>query len=231
MSFKKILLPENRVIFISLCVVLMISMIVIVGQSIVQSRRDGITIKKDLPAETILPDEAGVFKQSDQALYYLETLKQQGTRTLATFYQRRAYDGAPPIIPHEISDEGSFGGNTCLKCHENGGFVPKFNTYAPVTPHPQLISCRQCHVPVYDKNLFKATNWKSIDPPAINRSAMTGSPPQIPHELQMRENCLACHGGPGSVKEIRTPHPDRVNCRQCHGVIADNQVWTRKASE
>jgi cytochrome c-type protein NapB len=41
-------------------------------------------------------------------------------------------------------------------------------------------------------------------------------PPPIPHDLQFRENCLACHGGPAAVAAIRTSHPERVNCRQCH---------------
>jgi cytochrome c-type protein NapB len=42
------------------------------------------------------------------------------------------------------------------------------------------------------------------------------SPPTIPHQIFMRENCLACHSGPAAREEIRTAHPDRVRCRQCH---------------
>ena len=42
------------------------------------------------------------------------------------------------------------------------------------------------------------------------------SPPTIPHTLQLRENCLACHGGAASRVEIRTSHPERPRCRQCH---------------
>ncbi len=45
---------------------------------------------------------------------------------------------------------------------------------------------------------------------------MDGSPLWIPHDLQLRGNCLACHGGPAAVAEIRTAHPERANCRQCH---------------
>ncbi|MCK6541255.1 nitrate reductase cytochrome c-type subunit [bacterium] len=229
MNLKKLLLPENRVIFISLSALLMLCVIVIVGQSVIQSGAEAYTPSVKTPGEAVLPDEAGVFKQSDQALYYLETLHQQGSRTLAAFYERRAFDGAPPVIPHEVTDERSVGGNTCLQCHENGGFVPKFNAYAPVSPHPQFLSCRQCHVPVTTRNVFRASGFTPVKPPAINRSALTGAPPQIPHDLQMRENCLACHGGPASVREIRTPHPDRVNCRQCHGAIEDNTAWIRPA--
>ncbi|MBL7959414.1 nitrate reductase cytochrome c-type subunit [bacterium] len=227
MNLKNLLARENRVIFISICVILMASMIIVIGQSIVQSERQAITTPMSVPSQPMLPAESGVFRLADQSLYYLESVKEQGTRTLSVFYQRRAFNGAPPVIPHEVTDEASFGGNTCLQCHEHGGFVPKFNTYAPVTPHPELISCRQCHVPIHTQNLFKPTGWRTVAPPMINRSAMAGSPPQIPHGLQMRENCLACHGGPGSVKEIRTPHPDRANCRQCHGIVEKNEVWVR----
>jgi hypothetical protein len=41
-------------------------------------------------------------------------------------------------------------------------------------------------------------------------------PPPIPHALQSRGNCLTCHAGPAAVAEIRTSHPERADCRQCH---------------
>ena len=47
-----------------------------------------------------------------------------------------------------------------------------------------------------------------VPPPARRRT--------IPHPLQLRENCLACHGGPAARAELRTTHPERVRCRQCH---------------
>jgi len=42
------------------------------------------------------------------------------------------------------------------------------------------------------------------------------SPPTIPHRVLMRENCVACHSGPAAREEIRTTHPERTRCRQCH---------------
>jgi hypothetical protein len=36
----------------------------------------------------------------------------------------------------------------------------------------------------------------------------------------MRENCRACHAGPGAVDVLRTTHPQRVSCRQCHALAA-----------
>ena len=64
--------------------------------------------------------------------------------------------------------------------------------------------------------LFQEIDWKPLDPPKIGRSALGGSPPPIPHSLQLRENCLACHGGAAAVRGIRSSHPERINCRQCH---------------
>ena len=45
------------------------------------------------------------------------------------------------------------------------------------------------------------------------------SPPVIPHKTFMRENCTACHTGPAAREEIRTPHPERARCRQCHVAV------------
>ena len=50
----------------------------------------------------------------------------------------------------------------------------------------------------------------------------------IPHDLQLRGNCLACHAGPAAVEEIRTAHPERTNCRQCHLTAPPGEdVFTR----
>jgi predicted CXXCH cytochrome family protein len=47
----------------------------------------------------------------------------------------------------------------------------------------------------------------------------------------MRENCAACHVGPGAREEIITTHPERTRCRQCHvpvttrdGILSYGQV-------
>lgn len=136
-------------------------------------------------------------------------------RSLDVYYQRRAYPGAPPIIPHDVDPEIART-MSCNTCHERGGFSPKHGAYTPVTPHPQYENCMQCHVPATVQDRFRETDWKSISPPAIRRPALPGSPPPVPHTLQLRENCLACHAGPSAVAEVRTSHPERLNCRQCH---------------
>ena len=145
-------------------------------------------------------------------------------RTLESFYELRAYDGAPPVIPHPVEASLTLTGDSCLACHENGGFVPKFNAYAPVVPHPEKKSCRQCHNPRDGKRLFKNTNWKkNSNPRGVNH--LPGSPLTIPHSIQMRENCLSCHSGPAAVLEIRTTHPERTNCLQCHVEIKSKKIW------
>jgi cytochrome c-type protein NapB len=147
-------------------------------------------------------------------------------RTLAVYYARRAYPGAPPVVPHAVEDREA-SGRACLACHGDGGWAPRFLAYAPVTPHPELTSCRQCHVPADKPGLFRATGWQTVAPPALRGAAMPGSPPPIPHGVEMRERCQACHAGPGAVDELRTTHPERVGCRQCHALGAPSEAFAR----
>ncbi len=146
-----------------------------------------------------------------------------GTRNLNSFYELRQYPGSPPRIPHDVAQ--SFSGDTseCLACHERGGYNVERNDYVPVTPHPENENCYQCHVPKRTEELFVESNWQSISPPVLGRSQMGGSPPPIPHSLQLREDCIACHTGPAAVAEIRVEHGSRGNCRQCHVVMNATQ--------
>lgn len=161
-------------------------------------------------------------------------------RTVAIYRRLRAYPGAPPRVPHGVSDR-EFRETLCNSCHQRGGYVPRFGAYAPVTPHPGYSSCLQCHVadamsvgialpdgtteltcsqchvdPDRPPPSLVSLDWVPLSWPRLHRTALEGSPPVIPHDLQLRGNCLACHAGPGAVREIRTTHPERVNCRQCH---------------
>ena len=167
---------------------------------------------------TLIPSERGVFRRSEYALDYAKMpIDEAHQRSLVDYYENKAFHGAPPSIPHAVNSERSMGGISCLKCHENGGFVSKFNAYAPVTPHPEMVNCRQCHVPQYTEELFKDTNYNKVRAPLAGiNNALRSSPPVIPHQIQMRENCLSCHAGPSAPKEIRVSHPERINCRQCH---------------
>jgi nitrate reductase cytochrome c-type subunit len=137
------------------------------------------------------------------------------SRTLKKFHKLRAYPGAPPQIPHPVVEVSGKMEN-CLSCHKKGGFVPQFKAYAPVTPHPHFLNCVQCHVPAKTKAVFRPTGWSKLKSPRLGRSSLPGGPPPVPHSLQLRTQCNTCHSGPAAVKEIRTPHPQRSNCLQCH---------------
>ncbi|HUG39244.1 MAG TPA: hypothetical protein VMM12_02105 [Longimicrobiales bacterium] len=166
-------------------------------------------------------------------------------RTMALYRSLRAYPGAPPRIPHGLTAE-EFKGARCNTCHQRGGFVERFAAYAPVTPHPELTQCLQCHVPDGDlvglpftaasarapvcfqchlldaeRPLFTALDWPAPAWPESHPAALPGAPPAIPHGLQLRGNCLACHMGAAALEEIRTTHPDRPGCRQCHVPAGD----------
>ena len=196
---------------------LMAALVFVVGEALRESNEPAVlplTGAGDTPS---IPTETGVFRMARLGLEYAGTPPSPATgRTLASFYARRAYPGAPPIVPHAMTESPGISARACLVCHGDGGWVPKFAAFAPVTPHPELLNCVQCHVPSTGTAPFRGTRFEPAVRPAIGRAALPGSPPPIPHDLAMRDNCLACHGGPAAVREVRTTHPNRVNCRQCH---------------
>jgi cytochrome c-type protein NapB len=130
---------------------------------------------------------------------------------------RRAYDGAPPIIPHTPQS------GLCTTCHTLSGQAVAGMGFAPANPHLETrrsggtANCRQCHVHAASSDVFVASTFRGL-PQAIRggQRLYPGAPPVIPHPLAMRENCLACHAGPSARPEIRTSHPERANCTQCH---------------
>jgi len=136
-------------------------------------------------------------------------------RNLEQYYSRRAYPGAPPGIPHPVANDGVIA-DACLSCHKEGGFVPEYNAYTPITGHPEYENCRQCHVPQTVETLFVQTEWTVPEPSKRGQQAIPGGPLQMPHSLHFRSNCKACHVGPQAVVEIRCSHPERENCQQCH---------------
>jgi cytochrome c-type protein NapB len=178
-------------------------------------------------------------------------------RTLETFRYLRAYPGAPPRIPHGLTPD-EFRTGACKTCHERGGYSQRFAAYVPVTPHPEMGFCLQCHVgddavtgisePSSDPNarcrqchtpsgpprhdLEATLDWRTTAWARLPRMTPGRDPPVIPHDLQSRGNCLACHSGPAAVAEIRTAHPEWANCRQCHvATRADAGVFTRPAQD
>jgi cytochrome c-type protein NapB len=157
---------------------------------------------------------------------YLEGISTQ--RTLSEYYSRRQYPGSPPYIPHKV-EEADLAPLECLTCHAKGGWTAELKRHTPLTPHPENISCRQCHVTMEESKLFVDNNWMSIPPPRLGGSHLPGAPPPIPHDLQMRGDCIACHVGPGAVTVIRVEHPSRGNCRQCHVPDFYSEPFQRKS--
>lgn len=139
---------------------------------------------------------------------------------LADRARNRAYDTAPPTIPHPI--EGMTAAS-CVACHGTG--IKVGDRIATKVSHPHLTNCTQCHVegtnPVLAKFDTPLTGNDFVG--AYRSGAGTrsgpGAPPTIPHTTWMRHDCMSCHGlvaRPG----LRTTHPWLTNCTQCHAPSA-----------
>jgi cytochrome c-type protein NapB len=141
----------------------------------------------------------------------------------------RAYDGAPPVVPHAVE---ALGRQECLNCHR-GGMDLGAAGLAPRTPHPERVNCRQCHVEELESADFRASTFVALRHATRGARAYAGAPPSLPHPRHGRENCIGCHDRYGG-SPLRTPHPDRVNCLQCHvepvagaGLFRDNTFGER----
>ena len=223
----------KRLVVISLFTLLFAAFIFVWNKSYESGLEDAYTPLEVVNDNPLIPSESGVFERSKFALDYAKMpVDKDHQRSLNSYYANRAYSGAPPSIPHDIKQDNSIGENDCLKCHENGGFVQKLNAYAPVVPHPKMVNCRQCHVVEKTSKDFKSNSFYKNKPPTVGENnALLTSPPVIPHQMQMRENCLSCHAGPSAPKEIRVSHPERVNCRQCHVPKNESAIFKRSSYE
>lgn len=149
--------------------------------------------------------------------------------------KRRAYDGAPPLVPHSIDTIKSDG---CYTCHSSSAKVG--DKVAPVMSHPRYSNCTQCHAQMpqqstapgeADSKALAGNDFQGIPTRGKGDRAFKGAPPVIPHTTLMRENCSSCHGANG-LYGLRTTHPARQNCQQCHASSANQdqrmltQSWT-----
>ena len=152
--------------------------------------------------------------------------------------ERRAYDGAPPVIAHEDF------GMTCTECHDLQGMEVEGVGFAPPSPHAwprssasggtstlgmsALSRCQQCHVFSRTEDEFRANAFAGLRQD-LRRGARLNpiAPPTLPHKAFMRENCVACHSGPAAREEIRTDHPTRPRCRQCHVSVETRTTFAR----
>jgi cytochrome c-type protein NapB len=142
--------------------------------------------------------------------------------------KRRAFDGAPPVIPHQNFSM------QCVQCHTLQGVSLPGVGFSPPTPHqktPGLSAdsrCQQCHVFKRSDTLFAKNSFVGLKQdlqPGKRLNSM--APPVIPHKVFMRENCVACHSGPAAREVIRTPHPERERCQQCHVSKKASSVFSR----
>ena len=131
----------------------------------------------------------------------------------------RAYDGAPPVMPHSRNFAKR---KTCLECHADG--IQLGERFGPAVSHPQLLNCQQCHVE--SRNLDLPFPEPVVENSFEGRLALleghraaSGAPPVMPHTTLMRTRCLSCHDSDGAPG-IRIDHPQRMNCLQCHAVPA-----------
>lgn len=137
----------------------------------------------------------------------------------------RAYDGAPPRIPHQVDQRNA---PDCLYCHSEG--LALAGRVAPKMSHEPYLNCLQCHVverasPANDWVIPEAANAPapqsretSFEPaPTVKRAPpwAPDAPPPMPHSTHMRGDCASCHG-PSARDGLRTSHIQRRNCQQCH---------------
>lgn len=129
---------------------------------------------------------------------------------------RRAYDGAPPTIPHEVKQKDF---PDCLACHAEGTKVA--GKRAPRMSHARYDNCTQCHVPstapapLPPPAAAVENEFAGLASPGRGTRAWPGAPPTIPHPTLMRSECSSCHGT-GGPNGIRSTHPYRASCTQCH---------------
>lgn len=128
--------------------------------------------------------------------------------------RNRAYNGAPPTVPHAIDPQSDA---SCVACHQTG--VVTASLRIPRMSHTFLANCTQCHVESQPRHLpavvFRENLFAGLPAPTAGPRAFPGAPPQIPHTTWMRSDCMSCHGYEGR-HGIRTTHPWRSNCLQCH---------------
>lgn len=141
----------------------------------------------------------------------------------------RAYDGAPPTIPHAVDQRGA---PACLTCHADGMRVD--DKIARPLSHAPLSNCLQCHttrsagVPLREPlphQVAEQTTFEGLARSGPGERAWPGAPPQMPHKSFMRERCTSCHGV--WATGLASSHPYRQSCTQCHAPAASSEQIPR----
>lgn len=141
--------------------------------------------------------------------------------SLAIRASRRAFNGAPPVIPHDV---GRMNDVACHACHDQG--VQIGQQAANRMSHGRLANCLQCHAtpppePFAGMQQEIDNNFSGLAAPTGGSRAFADAPPVIPHSTWMRERCLSCHGGIAGWPGLEVTHRWRTNCAQCHATSAE----------
>jgi cytochrome c-type protein NapB len=165
-------------------------------------------------AQTSLRD----LKSNFDLLAEIKITPEEKAFALAIRKQNRAFNGAPPTIPHAVDQLSA---EACAACHTDGTKTETLRI--PKMSHQFLANCTQCHVEHKPQHMpaviFRENTFVGLAAPDGGPRAYAGAPPQIPHSTWMRVDCASCHGFAGP-QGIRTTHPWRQNCQQCHAPSA-----------
>ncbi len=117
-----------------------------------------------------------------------------------------------PPIPHTLE-----GRSDCIACHGTGlAGAPKF---PPDHAGRTNAMCQGCHKPGPVRSTSPTVTPSTRPATAATPASTAGGIPRIPHPLQGRDNCLACHAtGLGGSPKVPASHAGRTNetCRACH---------------
>lgn len=182
----------------------------------------------DMPAATSARAKAGTaplsaLKSSFDRYERITIRPRDKQAALRARDRNRAFNGAPPTIPHPIDQRSD---RACVACHSAGAKTASLRI--PRMSHRFLANCTQCHVENNPRHmtaaLFRENSFAGLPAPTAGSRAFPGAPPVIPHSTWMRNDCMSCHG-PTGLYGLRTTHPWRQNCQQCHAPSAKlNQV-------
>ncbi|MBA4150237.1 MAG: diheme cytochrome c precursor [Verrucomicrobia bacterium] len=181
--------------------------------------------KTNYKANASWENNLGKLKQPAADLY-AEIFPDDAARDVAIRERatRRAYDGAPPVVPHPVDQISPA---NCMACHGEGAQIK--GRIASKMSHPFMQNCTQCHVPVTGPEIklrgqageaLALNDFIGFMSPGKGTRAYEGAPPTIPHPTSMRSDCMSCHG-PNGVAGLKTSHPYRQSCTQCHAPSAE----------
>ena len=116
--------------------------------------------------------------------------------------------GAASWIPHFVEE-----GTDCLFCHGLQGIKPFPESHAGRSGEV----CHICHKvsPILPTSTATPPGTTPTAPPA--GTVEPASPPGVPHSLEGRSECIACHG-PAGFKPFPADHAGRAGdlCLACH---------------